>query len=137
MIPTAISLCDMRLAWLAMTQAAMQYHLPCCMVRQALQPSAAAWGHWHEILTAAAAATFEALPSRCSSLTPSHACARSSFLYVVWQAGWFKKHRLQRPAVAVLLLAKREVEGDADAWAKISAQVSFNMSIQLDLMSDS
>ena len=39
------------------------------------------------------------------------------------QAGWFKKHRLQRPAVAVLLLAKHEVEGDAESWARISAQV--------------
>ena len=42
---------------------------------------------------------------------------------VYMQADWFPKHRLRRPAVAVLLLPKREVEGGQEAWARMNSQV--------------
>ena len=40
------------------------------------------------------------------------------------QADWFAKHRQRRPAVAVLLLARKEVEGPPDAWSRVSGAVS-------------
>ena len=64
-----------------------------------------------------------ALPPSTCSHTSLGALSLNANPSGLLQAAWFKKHRLQRPAVAVLLLAKREVEGDAEDWARVSAQV--------------
>ncbi|KAK9789561.1 hypothetical protein WJX73_006387 [Symbiochloris irregularis] len=41
----------------------------------------------------------------------------------ILKADWFAKHRQRRPAVAVLLIPRAEVEGAPDAWQRVSAQV--------------